>query len=118
MTKACIIAVLISLLFTIQARAAHVCPDHGVPAVGDVALEMGVGLGSMAPHDESGHADDGGTDSHGAGHCDLCTHASFSAVGPSLPALIVTDDLRELIALSPSVSRVSPPLGRPDKPPR
>ena len=118
MTKACIIAVLISLLFTIQARAAHGCVEQGAPTTDAQALELGANMGSATLHEEAGHTDDGGPDSHGGGHCDLCSHATVSAVGPILPSLVVTARLSERIALSASRFPASPPPGRPDKPPR
>ena len=55
MTKACIIAVLISLLFTIQARAAHGCVEQGAPTTDAQALELGANMGSATLHDEAGH---------------------------------------------------------------
>lgn len=122
MSKACLIAVLISLLFTLQARAAHECVLHGhgagAPVSADTTHEISSTPGSLLLDAGAGHIEGAAPDSHGSGHCDLCSHASLSAVGPQLPALIVHGELSERVALGTSRAPVNPPLSRPDKPPR
>lgn len=118
MTKACLIAVIISLLFSMQARAAHFCLEQGGSDIPKASQAMGVESGSAAKHGSSGAMDERGSDSHGTGHCDLCSHASFSAVGPHIPAVIAPGELAQRIAAAPSRSPLNPALRRPDKPPR
>ena len=118
MTKACLIAVIISLLFSMQARAAHACLERGDSDIDLASQAIDAESDSVAKHGSAGHTDERNSDSHGTGHCDLCSHASFSAVGPHIPALNAPSEPAERIAAAPSRSPAKPALRRPDKPPR
>ena len=109
---------MISLLFSMQARAAHACLGQGGADIAQASQAMGAESGSAAQHGSSGHTDERGSGSNGNGHCDLCSHASLSAVGPHIPAVIASGELTQRITAAPSRSPVNPALRRPDKPPR
>ena len=118
MSKFCVIVVVVCLLFAAQARAAHACEGvpNGAPAAHvvedhDLTFDSGESLADDGVDESSSHG-------HGAGHCDLCAHGSVGAGAPYVMPLPVVTGCSDQ-PIGPYTSEPdSPPLGRPDKPPR
>lgn len=115
-SRAVLIVVLFSLLFAIPARAAHGCADLAGSAT---ALQSSVDLGMYYSNgdDPAPYKGDGSVPKSG-GHCDICGHVSVGAGAPdvvAIPVVVAESDPPRDVG---SRQRLSPPLGRPDKPPR